>query len=177
MKRISAAALILIGTFALQPGMALAYGAGVPGLGQVLGISTGNSCRVSAADRQASDYIPFNQAPSVVKRSFGEVFGRTISRTESGYWKQRARCDKATVSKLKDAMLWHTSVGSFGPKLDKAGKAAVLKSRLNEIFNNVYGRGPTVSEVRYWTSRIMDTLSLPALRNTMLFHLWNGLVH
>lgn len=142
MKKISLVILLLT-AFALQPMAASAYGVGVPpvtGLGarvgRVLGISTGTTCSVPAADKKAPDYIPFNQAPVKVKHHFKEVYGRSITRAESSYWKGRARCDKATESKLTQTMTFHKEVGSFGPKPKGTSFTALVKARFASIVKN-----------------------------------------
>jgi hypothetical protein len=141
--RKSALVMLVLTAIALQPSMASAYGVGaapVTGLGakvgRVLGISTGNTCTVPAADRQAADYIPFNQAPAKVKHHFKEVYGRSINRTESSYWKGRARCDKATEGKLTQTMTFHKEVGSFGPKPKGTSFTALVKARFASLVKN-----------------------------------------
>lgn len=62
---------------------------------------------ISSADRLAPDFMQNATVPAVVDKTFQEIYGRKITPVESIYWKARARSDKSTVSKLRDAMRWH----------------------------------------------------------------------
>lgn len=66
---------------------------------------------ISAADRKAPDFIQNKNVPAVVARLFQSVWGRKITPVASGYWKLRARGDKATETKLRRAMAWHKARG------------------------------------------------------------------
>lgn len=67
--------------------------------------------RISAADRNAPDFIQNTLVPLVVERLFYRVWGKNITPRESTYWKARARSDKPTESKLYGAMLWWQARG------------------------------------------------------------------
>lgn len=72
----------------------------VPKKGKVLGAVT----KISLADRKAKDFIRDKQVPAVVERIFRQLFGRKPTKTESTYWKGRARSNSATEKKLGAAM-------------------------------------------------------------------------
>ena len=69
---------------------------------------------ISLVDQKAPDFIKNHTVPAVVARLFHEVYGRRITPAESTYWKQRARTDKPTESKLKGAMQWQKARGFTG---------------------------------------------------------------
>lgn len=71
--------------------------------------------KVSVSDKKADDYIQSVDVPKVVEDVFFQVFRKKNSKSEAQYWKGRARTDKATVSKLKGAMLFQKSKGGTFP--------------------------------------------------------------
>lgn len=153
------------------------------GTGTVAGTSQGRVLgaasvvgRVPAADLKAPDYILFARVPLIVEQLFAQVFGRKITPAESVCWKLRARSDKATLSKLKGAMAFHKGKGSTGftsfCKPPKLGAAFV-----DDLFKIVYGRTPSISELKYWQKRHKDKPTQTALRGAMLFHKVGGIAH
>ncbi len=74
---------------------------------------------VSAADKKAKDFIVSKNVPLVVSRIFKLVFGKPIKPAESTYWKNRARTDKATETKLIGAMLFQKLKGFTIPPAPK----------------------------------------------------------
>lgn len=128
--------------------------------------------KVKAARRftphtNAPDYIPFKQAPAIVDAIFTRTFGRKITPAESAYWKQRARADKDTVSLLTGAMSWH--------KNNKTqAKPAYTPAN---IFQIVYLRPPSKTELAYWRGRAREKRTVAALANTMLYHKLNNIKH
>lgn len=78
--------------------------------GQVKGVKIYS---ISAADRKAPDFIKNKDVPAIVARLFKEVIGRPIKPAESVLWKSRARSDKATQTKLRDALAWHKLRGKI----------------------------------------------------------------
>ena len=66
---------------------------------------------ISKEDKKAPDFIVNKTVPMVVDRIFNEVFGRKPDKDESGYWKARARHDKATETKLRKTMQYFQSKG------------------------------------------------------------------
>jgi hypothetical protein len=116
--------------------------------------------------------------PLAVEAIFEETFGRTPQDRESLYWKSRFRSDKDSVYKLRRAMAWHKTQGSFGPAPIAGRELGTLVSRINALFRSVHdGRNPTVSENRYWASRISDKPSEAALVGAMTWHKLNNIHH
>jgi len=116
--------------------------------------------------------------PLLVEKVFGQIFGRDITPAESTYWKNRYRSDKDTLSKLRTAMRYHNSIGSFGPKTTAVGVTTKheLASRINMLFRSVYdGRNPTAAENRYWLSRIKDKPFAAQMIGAMSWHRDNGI--
>lgn len=67
--------------------------------------------QVAGAKTIAGDTIVNANVPAVVARLFQQVYGRSITPSESTYWKNRARTDKKTESALKGAMAFHNAKG------------------------------------------------------------------
>jgi hypothetical protein len=113
--------------------------------------------------------------PLLAEATFKQIFGRVPDEAESQFWKSRFRSDKDSVYKVKAAMRWHKSIGSFGPtRNDSLG----LIPKINSLFRQAYaGRNPTVSENKYWLSRINDKPTEQALLGAMLFHQLNNIEH
>lgn len=149
--------------------------------GQVKGAVSPKCTRTG--DTKTGDFIQNVTVPAVVERIFGEVFGKKITPVESTYWKQRARCDKATEGKLRGAMAWHKGRGSTGVKSPQVSGAkstapsGSLVPRINALFRSVYGRNPSVSENQYWLTRIADKSTETAMVGAMAYHKVNGLSH
>lgn len=117
--------------------------------------------------------------PLLVESVFIETFGRRPTDSESVYWKNRFRGDKGSIHKVRRAMAWHKGKGSFGPKAASAvsGENSDLIKKINAIFRSVYLREPSVSENRYWISRVADKPYENALRGAMNFHMENNINH
>lgn len=117
--------------------------------------------------------------PLIVEKAFREQFGRLPSEVESAFWKQRFRRDKDGVYKIRRAMAWHKSTNSFGPRAAAVSSTTgVTVSQINQLFRDVYdGRTPTVSENRYWRSRLTDKSTTAALTGAMAFHKARGIQH
>ncbi len=98
--------------------------------------------KIATTDSKAADYIPNNsKVPSVVDKIFNEVFGKKINVTESEYWKERARRDKVTESKLRGAMLFQKAKGLTMPKSLVTPKTTTLsknKADTNEVLRKLY---------------------------------------
>ncbi len=117
--------------------------------------------------------------PLTVEKVFMDNFGRRPNDTESGYWKTRFRADKNSVFKLRKAMAWHKANGSTGMpvlSLEKLGSSSLGK-RVNAIFRAVYARNPSVSENKYWVSRLQEKTTEKALRGAMEFHKIKNIPH
>lgn len=54
---------------------------------------------------------------------------------------------------------------------------SVKPGDVKTLFASVYGRQPSVSELRYWTGRIADKPVLKAFTGAMQFHLDYGIKH
>ena len=117
--------------------------------------------------------------PLAIERIFTDIFGRTPTDAESGYWKKRFRSDKNSIYKLRPAMLWHKNKGSVGPKPSSQVPTTVdMVKSMNTLFSSVYdGRTPTASEYKYWISRIKDKPTPPAMIGAMNYHKVNGITH
>ena len=116
--------------------------------------------------------------PLLVEKAFTGIFGRRPSEAESTFWKKRFRADKDGVRKIRSAMAWHKTKGSFGPKVTAATARARLIQDVNSIFASVYdGRVPTPMESRYWISRTADKTTADSLRGAIGFHKANGIAH
>lgn len=119
--------------------------------------------------------------PLAVEAIFRQVFGRKPTDIESLYWKARFRSDKGSTYKVKRAMRWHEARGSFGPT-PVAATAAIeplsMVKNINAMFRAVYDeRNPTVSENKYWLSRIVDKTTEQAMKDAMLYHRLNNIDH
>jgi len=115
--------------------------------------------------------------PLVVEKVFTEKFGRKLSEAESVFWKNRFRTDKGSLYKIRKAMAWHKSVGSFGPPVVADASVNMVKN-INAMFRSAYGgRNPTASENVYWLSRIVDKLTEQVMKDAMLFHKENNIQH
>lgn len=116
--------------------------------------------------------------PLLVEKAFVETFDRTPSDAESAYWKQRFRNDKDGLYKIRRAMAWHQTQGSFGPPASQPARAAALVTSMNALFRSVYeGRSPTVAENHYWLSRLNDKPTAQALTDAMTFHKLHSIEH
>lgn len=71
----------------------------------------GHPIGLVAGATTSSVTIANKDVPAIVARLFQEVYGRSITPSESAYWKNRARSDKKTESALKGAMSFHKSKG------------------------------------------------------------------
>lgn len=107
--------------------------------------------------------------PLVIQKAFSDTFGRKPSDFESDYWKKRYRAEKDSIYKIRRAMAWHKLKGSTGPTASSTIVAG--------FFRSVYGRDPSLSENRYWVTRLKDKSSEPAIKDTMLFHKLNKVEH
>lgn len=118
--------------------------------------------------------------PLLVEATFEQIFERAPSEAESDYWKRRFRSDKGSLTKIRRAMRWHKTVGSYGPSVARVemSKSAVLVARINALFRAANGgRNPTGSENRYWISRIGDKLTEDVMQGAMVWHKQNNIGH
>jgi hypothetical protein len=58
-----------------------------------------------------------------------------------------------------------------------AAKSLASISDLNSLFRSVYGRNPTLSEWRYWATRLLDKSDRTALVGAMGYHKANRIQH
>ena len=127
------------------------------------------------------DVVPGSvNVPLLVEATFGKIFGRAPLVDESVFWKQRFRADKSTIAKIRAAMRWHKANDSFGPKVIavKANSEFDLIVKINSFFRSVYaGRNPSVSENRYWITRVIDKPFEAALIGAMAWHRDRGIEH
>lgn len=117
--------------------------------------------------------------PLVVEKMFTDIFGRKPTVGESEYWKKRFRSDKNSIYKLRPAMLWHKNKGSAGPKIVMIVPSKIdMVKNMNSMLASVYdGRNPTLSEYKYWISRIKNKPTPPAMIGAMNYHKVNGITH
>jgi len=120
--------------------------------------------------------------PLAVEKAFTNIFGRRPTEAESQYWKKRFRSDKESVYQIRRAMAWHKDYASAGP----VPSASITPTRLskedlvknmNTMFASVYGRDHTVSENKYWISRLKDKPTAPALIGAMTHHRDHAIQH
>lgn len=151
--------------------------------GQVKGVVSPLCTR--AKDGKAKDFIQNAAVPAIVDRLFTSVFNRKIIHAESTYWKGRARCDKATETKLIGAMQFHKSRGVTMPGIASSDPETVIDGSIipntsvpavvEREFMKVFSRKPTVAESTYWKSRARsDKKTIGALSGAMLFHKAKG---
>ena len=115
--------------------------------------------------------------PLLTEATFEKIFKRAPSEAESIYWKKRFRNDKGSLTKIRRAMRWHKTIGSFGPKPTEVTTASIV-AKINALFraaNN--GRNPTVSENLYWIARITDKPTEKAMQGAMTWHRQNNITH
>ena len=83
---------------------------------------------------------------------------------------------------IRRAMAWHKDYASAGP----VPSASITPTRLskedlvknmNTMFASVYGRDHTVSENKYWISRLKDKPTAPALIGAMTHHRDHAIQH
>ena len=142
--------------------------------GRVLGTTT--IC-TRAGDRNQSDFISNQNVPLIVQQIFQHAFGRDITHAESVYWKARARCTKATLSKLTGAMTWHKLNGSTGviSTSPNAIPNADVPAVVARLFRSIFGRDITHTESVYWKDRARsDKRSEADLHGTMQWHQLQG---
>jgi hypothetical protein len=133
----------------------------------------GYPCDGSASIKDIS--LSVINVPLVVEKVFMEKFERRPSDVESVFWKNRFRTDKGSLYKLRRVMTWHKSVGSFGPVV--VGSMSMVRN-INAMFRLSYdGRDPTVEENKYWITRIVDKPTEQTMRDAMLFHKENNILH
>ena len=115
--------------------------------------------------------------PLLVEATFEPIFERVPSEGESSYWKKRLRSDKGSLTKIRRAMRWHKSTGSFGPPPVIAAPASIV-AKINWLFRAAYdGRDPTGSENRYWLTRIDDKPTEQVMHGAMIWHRQNNIGH
>jgi hypothetical protein len=127
----------------------------------------GYPCDGSSSIKQIQVSAVF--VPLAAEKAFMDTFGRKPTDHESSYWKKRFRGDKESVFQMRRAMAWHKEHGSFGPKPEPVKKEDLIKD-MNMMFRSVYGRDHTVSENKYWISRLKDKPTAPALIGAMTHH-------
>jgi len=125
------------------------------------------------------DFAPGEIAvPLLAEATFEQIFGRTPTAVESAYWKQRFRDDKGSLTKIRRAMRWHATHGSFGPRVPVLESGRTTIARINALFraaNN--GRNPTVSENLYWQTRVPDKPTEKEMEGAMRWHRQRGIRH
>jgi len=124
--------------------------------------------------------IANSEVPVMVARIFREVFGRDITHSESVYWKARARSDKCSETALIGTMRWHKAHGSAWPRTAGVSHTEGSKahhSQINALFRLAYGRNPSMSENKYWLSRLSDKPTTAALLGAMQYHKLKNILH
>ncbi len=115
--------------------------------------------------------------PLLAESTFNTIFGRKPTDRESGYWKNRFRSDKGSTYKIKRAMRWHKTIGSFGPKILPPNPADLIP-KINQMFRTIYDeRNPTKSENNYWITRVAEKITEQAIKDAMQFHRQNNIEH
>lgn len=176
---------LVVGLISFLPGSALAHRSGCHNLHSCPSDSNtyvcgdlGYPCDGSTSIKNVN--ITKINVPLLVETTFRDVFGRVPTEAESAYWKKRFRGDKESIYQMRRVMAWHKVNGSGGLPVPSVGNAPTtpLGKRINALFRAVHdGRNPTVSENRYWLSRIKDKPTEVALKNAMAFHKANNIQH
>ncbi|MFH1353693.1 MAG: hypothetical protein ABIH36_00200 [bacterium] len=137
-----------------------------------------------AKEQQAAKVVPEVPnylVPWVIGQIFSDVYGHKITPSESTYWKNRMRTDKPTIASLQGAMYWHKSHGSTGVTVSQVAGATMsstdLVGQINSLFRSVYERNPSISENKYWLTRIADKPTEEMMLGAMIFHKLNNISH
>lgn len=174
--------VLLAGTILWAPEMALAHRSGCHNLHTCPSDTSSYVCGdlgypCTGATRVDDISLSAIYVPLAVEKIFSDVFGRTPTDAESGFWKKRFRDDKGSVYKIKPAMAWHKANGSFGPKPSVASSQDEMIKNINPLFQSVYGRLPTSAESAYWISRVKDKPTEPAMIGAMAYHQMHNVQH